>query len=291
MADAMIFDSKLKEEGSYWLKRLAGVGTAATMQDPDHNTVSARSNIDNAQPLPTDAGERGLQGRLDHCFGATLTAHLYHLTGPSPVLNYTLLVSALKVCLQRYTGATEVAVGSPPLAECNHANVLVIVNEVKGQESFRELLLRVRQSLLDAYAHQRYPYRRLLKDLGVANGRAREGGNAKGCRLFDVAMELEGFHGKFVKVDESLYLRFKEETGASEKAAGAKRALRVSIDYDDQQYSHHFMTRFILHYEEILGRAAADANQLVRELEMLNADERQLLLVDWNQTERPYPNN
>ena len=290
MADVIIIDSKLKEEKDYWLKRLAGMVVATTL-DPDLHMVGARFASDDTPPLPDGVVERR-RGRLDYCFDTTLTAHLHRLTGPSPFLTYTLLVSGLKVCLRRYTGAAEVVVGSPPLAECRHANALVIVDEVRDGESFRDLALRVRRNLLEAYANQRYPYHRLIKELGVAGGEADEDQSLKGSVLFDVAVELEGFHGRLAEAGESLRLRFKEqatEPDAEGSATSESKALVVSIDYDEQRYSRDLITRFIIHCQEILRAAVADASRRVGDLEMMSADELRLLLVEWNRTGSPYP--
>jgi hypothetical protein len=148
MSSVMIFDAKLKEERDYWSKRLVGVGTTMLL-DPDCQADLALPAVD-AQRVSDGKGERRLQGRLDYRFDPSLNADLDRLTGSSPFLLFVLLVSSLNVCLRRYTDTSEVAIGSPPLAESGQANALVIVNEVKDGERFRDLLLRVRQSLLEA---------------------------------------------------------------------------------------------------------------------------------------------
>jgi amino acid adenylation domain-containing protein len=294
MSGVIIFDAELKEERDYWLKRLAGITVPTRMLDPDRHTVGDRHPVCDVPPLPADIGKYRLRRRLDHRFDTALTTQMHRLTAASPFLLYALLVSALKVCLSRYTGAAEVVVASPPLAEYSQANALVIVGEVRCGESFRELLLRVRQGLIDAYAHQRYPYHRLLNEAGVMSDETGDGENMESAALFDVAAELEGFHGRLAEAEESLRLRFKEETLESEmreRDASESRALSVSVDYDERRYSHHFIMRFIIHFEKTLRMAVADAGQLVDDLEMLSAEERRLLLAEWNQTERPYPRN
>jgi len=292
MSAVLIFDTKLQEERDYWLKRLEGIAAATTMLDLGPHTISMRAPAVEPPLLSAGLDKRRLRGRLDYRFDPTLTAHLHRITGSSPFLLYTLLVGGLKVCLRRYTDAAEVAVGSPPLAACSHANALVIVDEVRDGESFRGLLQRVRQSLLDAYAHQRYPYHRLLKDLGLASGEAGEGEDPERPLLFDVAVELKGFHGRLAEAGESLRLRFEEKSAESENggsSANANSALSVRVKYDEQRYSHHLVTRLIVHCEEILRMAVADTGRRIGELEMLRPEERRLLLEEWNRTERPYP--
>jgi amino acid adenylation domain-containing protein len=279
------------DERNYWLKRLEGMAAATTLDLGSH-IISQRSPADETPWLHSDLDEPREWRTLEYRFESTPLAHLRRITGRSPFLLYTLLVSSLKVCLRRYTGTVKVAVGSPPLAECDHANALVIVDEVKYGESFRDLLQRVRQSLLDAYAHQRYPYSHLLKDLGLASGAMAEGEDAERSLLFNVAVALEGFHGGLAEAGEGLRLRFEEEPaepGMDENAAGPNGTLRVRIEYDGRRYSHQLIARFIVHCEEILRMAVADTGRRVGELGMLKPEERQLLLEDWNRTGGPYP--
>jgi amino acid adenylation domain-containing protein len=287
MSAVIVFDAKLMEERNYWLKRLEGVAVARTMLDLDLSATTARPPSNGIPLSSADLDKRRLKGRLNYSFDATLTTNLRRLTGPSAFLLYTVLVSGVKVCLRRYTGTVAAPLGSPPLAECDHANALAIVDEVRDGESFRELLQRVRQGLLNAYAHQRYPYRRLLKDLGLANGEMGENEGGEKAALFDVSVALEGFHGKLTEAGEGLRLCFEEEF--VERAEIVDRALSVRVEYDEQRYSHQLITRFIVHCEEILRAVMADTDRRIGELEMLRPEERQLLLEEWNQTGRPYP--
>jgi amino acid adenylation domain-containing protein len=280
------------EERNYWLKRLDRAAFATTRLDLGPQAIGVRPTGDETQSSSTAVDKRGFKGRLDHRFDVTLTANLHRITGSAPFLLYALLVSGLKVCLQRYTDAILVTICSPPLAECDHANALVIANEVRYEESFRELSHRVRQSLLDAYAHQRYPYPRLLKDLGLASDEMGEIDDDERVAPFDVAVELEGFHGKLAEAGERLRLRFKDgaaEPAPGEIAASPNTALSVSVEYDERRYSHQLIARFIAHCEEILRLAVGDTGRRIGELELLTPEERLLLLEEWNQTERPYP--
>jgi amino acid adenylation domain-containing protein len=285
MSGALIFDSKLKEEGKYWLQRLAGSADARRTLNPDNHKA-----IDH--PLSrSEKSEQRLSGRLYYQFDRALYTQAHQLAGGSPFLIYTLLVSVLKVCIFRYTEAAGTAVGSPSLAECGQDNTLVISTEVNEGESFREFLLRVRQTLLEAYAHQRYPYRRLLKELIALRDGAGADEEASDPALFDVGLALEGMHSDFVESGESLRLRFK--VGAPEKnieaAVEGEEGLRVCIEFDDELYSRGLINSFLIHLTEVLRAASSDVHRRVGDLEMLSADERKYLLEERNNTEQPYP--
>src|SRR6185436_17334538 len=84
------------------------------------------------------------------------------------------LLAAFKTLLHRYTGQEDILVGSP-IAGRNQmetetligffVNTLVLRTSLVGNPAFRELLGRVRETALEAYAHQDLPFEKLVAEL------------------------------------------------------------------------------------------------------------------------------
>jgi non-ribosomal peptide synthetase component F len=103
-----------------------------------------------------------------------LTEQLKALSRKEGVTLFMTLLAGFKVLLFRYTGQDDLVIGSP-IAGRNRpeiegligffVNTLVLRSDLSGNPSFRELLKRVREVCLGAYAHQELPYQKLVEAL------------------------------------------------------------------------------------------------------------------------------
>ena len=263
--EVVVFDAQLIEERRYWQERLGEL-----VGRPVAGLRTRRGEVEDVREK-SDGVEEWEQ--FEHWFDAELSAAVQKLTSGSPFLQYTMWLAGLKVCLQQRTGVRQVAVGSPPLAGTSgtSANALVMVDEVRGGESFRELVLRVRQSLLEGYERQGYPYRRLLKDLR---------GSEDSGELFDVVLALEGLHGELAATGAGVRLRLRR---------AEEDRWQLVVAYERGGYSRTNIEGFIRQWEEVMRQVVAAPQQRLSELELIGPDERQQLLVEWNRTTREYP--
>jgi non-ribosomal peptide synthetase component F len=259
----LLFDQALLEERQYWTQRLS-VG----IED-------SSPKLDRSRPIVYAPVWKTVEVALT---GKSLE-RMKKLTGNSPLLVYATLMSGLMVCLRRYTGSTRIAVGSPALgskegkAAGNGAagNVLTIVDDVQDQISFQELLVRVHRTLRQAYERQAYPYKRLLKDLGL-----HDIGNK--CPLFDVALVLTDIHSEMPDVKNDITLTF---TGRATELVGRLR-------YDERLFDKEGVERFAGHFINVLASGINKPKTSVGDLEMLGREEREFLLFGLNATTTDY---
>ena len=124
------------------------------------------------RPRPAVRRFRGAAHHFRSC--EALTRRIEQLCGELNVTLYMLLLAAFDVLLHRYTGATDLVVGSP-IANRSHeefenligffVNVLVMRVDASGDPAFSELVSRVKATALGAYAHQELPFDVLLDEL------------------------------------------------------------------------------------------------------------------------------
>ena len=254
-SEIRILDSKLAAERNYWLERLEDLVArpVASLRTRRVEGVSEKTDKEWEQ--------------FEYMIDAAVSAAVVKVTSGSPFLQYTMWLAGLKVCLHRRTGVRHVAVGSPPLAP-ESSNTLVMVDEIREEESFRELVLRMRKKLLEGYERQGYPYRRLLKDLRGSE------------ELFDVVLELEGLHAELAETGAGVRLRLQR---------AGEDGLVLAVAYDREGYSRTGIERFIRQWEEVMRQVVAAPEQRFSEMELIGPEELLQLLVKWNRTASEYP--
>jgi amino acid adenylation domain-containing protein len=257
-----IFDRELLAERAYWLERLAG-----RRREP------AELRLD----YPRGGGRPRRTESLPFAAGDELSGRLARMTGGGPFLLYTTLLAAFEACLFRYSGSPTVVVGSPARREPGdrhqRPNLVAIVDELHGGIPFRELLLAVRQTLLDAYSRQQYPCERLLHDLEAAGDPGRS--------PFAVLLALPEIHTEVPEVERDLAITWER----------GPRGLAGRIDFRADLFARPTLERFAAHYLTLLAAAAADPGAAVGDLPLLPDSERFQVLQAWNDTGGGFPHD
>ncbi|MFE5719616.1 amino acid adenylation domain-containing protein [Streptomyces erythrochromogenes] len=245
-------------------------------------------------PLPTDrprAAVPSLRGAtVEARVPASVHKRLRALARRSDASVFMVLHAALGVLLTRLGAGTDIPVGTPIAGRGDDAvdevvgffaNTLVLRTDTSGDPSFKELVHRVRESDLAAYAHQDVPFERLVELLNPARSMARH-------PLFQVMLSHQArptldlsFGGVTVaqeSVDMStakfdLAFEVVEEHGQD----GMTLGVEYSMDLFDPETAANMATRFL----RVLEAVTQTPELPLSSLELLSAEERRQVLVDW----------
>jgi non-ribosomal peptide synthetase component F len=167
------------------------------------------------------------------------------------------------------------------------ANTLVLRTDTSGDPSFRELVRRVRDLTLQAYAHQDLPFERLVDELQVERRLSHN-------PLFQVMLAVQ--HGAFGQHElPGLTLAgLNSRTRTSKfdltlEVEETSDALAGQLEYSTDLFDRDTVERLLDQLATLLGGVAADADRRLSQLPLLSPDERQRLLVDFNATAQPLP--
>jgi amino acid adenylation domain-containing protein len=265
---------------AYWRGRLDGA--PAVLHLPTTRTRPANPSFDGACRACV------LPGRLVEALRA--------LGRGAGATLYMVLLTAFKALLYRYTGQEDMVVGCL-VAGRNRveveglvgffANTLALRSRLAGDLPLRELLGQVRETTLEALAHQGLPFERLVEEL-------RPERSLGSTPLFQVmvvlqnaprqALQLPGLAVEPVQVNNGT-AKFDLTLVLVEEG----RELRMLLEYRTDLFDQDAMDRLLGHYRTLLEGAVADPGRRLAELPLLTEGERHQLLIDWNRTEAAYP--
>ncbi|WP_143220341.1 non-ribosomal peptide synthetase, partial [Actinomadura sp. CNU-125] len=259
--------------------------------------------------LPVDRARRAeasfRAGTVPIDVGADVHARLAELARAQGVTMFMVAQAAVAVLLSKVGAGDDVPMGTAVAGRGDAAledlagffvNTLVLRTDVSGDPTFAELLARVREADLAAYAHQDVPFERLVEDLNPPRSLSRH-------PLFQVMLGVEnvteaedpwGLPELRVEpepLDETAVARFDLSVGLTERrdAAGSPDGLGGEIQYAADLFDEPTVRALAARLARVLEQAAADCDTRVSGIEVLSEDERRLVVGEWNDTARAVP--
>ncbi len=270
----------LEKQLAYWRKNLQGPPPVLEMPtDHPRPAVQTFRGTIQSRVLPSKLGESLTQLGARH--GATL---------------FMVSLAAFKALLHRYTQQEDIVIGSP-IAGRNRVetealigffvNTLLLRTDISGNPSFEELLQRVRETTLNAYAHEELPFEKLVEDLHPE----RAATNMPFTRVMFVLQNSTLGEMAWPK----LKLQFVDcETDTAKfdltmVLQVTERGLVAQAEYNRDLFETSTINRLLEHFEILLAGIATNPKSRLSELPLLGEAERRQVVVDWNNTATEYP--
>ncbi|WP_276485401.1 MupA/Atu3671 family FMN-dependent luciferase-like monooxygenase [Paraflavitalea pollutisoli] len=211
------------------------------------------------------------------------------------------LLSVVYLLLYRYTGQTDIVLGSPTAGRDHmdledqiglYLNTIALRTRFSGDDRMDELLHRVREVTLGAFEHQSYPFERLVDDLNVQRDLSRS-------PLFDVMVILQNAYGKGGDVKQhfgdvrvsgypfedhvvsKLDLTFDFVEHADE--------LQATIEFNTDIYREQTAQQLIDHLLQLLQAVLEHPATPLHQFDYLTATEKHRLLTTFNDTHTAVP--
>ena len=251
--------------------------------------------------VPTDFPRPPIQNfrgaRVYARYSKRLLDALRELSRREGVTMFTLALSAYKALLYRYTNQETILVGAT-FANRNRPelqkmvgyllNLIVLSTDLSGNSTFRELLQRERATVLEGFANQDLPFGKLVQELRPVQDASRNPIVQHSLIYLDFpelkVMETLGLTAKHLDIDNGAS-RFDMTLAMTETEEGYE----VDIEYPTDLYRRERIERMTKHLENILESVVVDPSQRLSDLPLLSENEKQQLLVDWNETKVEYP--
>ncbi len=279
---------------AFWQRDAAMAGDIARQLDFWRRTLDAvpplEMPIDKPRPRMGTLNGSYVLSKVD----PALFASLERLARREAATLFMTMLAGFAVVLSRLSGLVDIAIGVP-VANRSHdtieqvvgtfVNLLVLRIDLSGEPTFSELLSRVRNTALDAFAHQDVPFDRLVHELVKMRDTSRapltqvmfniqnaptHGINLQGLTLEPIALDRGGAQFELsVSVDRQI-----GET--------------VTVEFNTDLFEKATIERFVERYFNVLKLAVAAPSTRLSEFDMLASDERRLLDA-WNATAAEKP--
>ncbi|MDP6151442.1 MAG: amino acid adenylation domain-containing protein [Gammaproteobacteria bacterium] len=275
--------SEQKRQLDYWTQRL---GDAPAILD-----------------LPTDRPRGSVQtyngSFIEYVLPKAIHSGLKDVARQENSTLFMVCLAAFNILMARYSGQKDICIGTP-VAGRRHTelegligffiNTLVMRNDLEGAPDFAEFLARVKNTALEAYSHQEFPFEKLVDEIQPV----RDMSHAplfqvafifqntpwdQGATLHDIDLSPIELDYGVAKFDLSLVM------------AERREGLLVHFEYNTDLYDKRTIDKMLGHFETLLLAIVSDPRMPVAELPLLTAPERKQVLFDWNETQVPFSDN
>ncbi|MFF2555613.1 non-ribosomal peptide synthase/polyketide synthase [Nocardia sp. NPDC058058] len=276
LGDADVPESLLAQQISFWRAELSG--------------LAPELSLPLARPRPASASGHG--ARYEFTLDAGVHERLREIAERSNASLFMVVHAALATLLAKVSGQSDIAIGTPVAGRGEQAldglvgmfvNTLALRTEVAPRNSFAELVTAVRDADLRAFAHADVPFERLVEALNPVR--------TQGLHpLFQVvldfqniagtALELEGLEVSRLDIDTHT-AKFDLQLSVGEQADGGLAAV---FTYATDIFDAEGIAALARRFERVVTAVANDELLPVGDIEVLDADERELVLHEWSAT-------
>ncbi|HEU0301354.1 MAG TPA: amino acid adenylation domain-containing protein, partial [Longimicrobium sp.] len=253
----------------YWRRKLAGIPPLLELPT-DRTRPAVQTYAGAVETLVLQGDDAAAVAALGRREGATL---------------FMVLLAAMSVVFARLAGQDDVVIGTPIAGRTRREtegliglflNSLALRTDLSGEPTFRELLRRVRETTLEAYAHQDLPFERILEELAPERSLSH-------APLFQVMLNLQNFDGGEMSlaglevhpagVGGDVVSKFDLTLYAGESPDG----LVMHLDYNVALFDADRIRSMLAQVAAVLRQAAEDADRPVHRYSLLTDEARAVL--------------
>ncbi|WP_088547271.1 non-ribosomal peptide synthetase [Paenibacillus aquistagni] len=209
---------------------------------------------------------------------------------------YMVMLSAFMLLLSRYSRQADLVVGSP-IAGRHHpdtqqmlgmfVNTLAIRGKLDAACSFEDWLAEMKETCLQAYEHQAYPFERLVERVATERDLSRH-------PLFDVVFAQQQSESSSLQLGAAGFEEVMQQSVASTfdltvSMAENEDGYGLRWEYSTALFKQETIERMALHFEALLEDALSRPDVPLAELSMMTAQEQAQVMHVFNETEHPYP--
>ncbi|MDP4143057.1 MAG: amino acid adenylation domain-containing protein [Bacillota bacterium] len=206
---------------------------------------------------------------------------------------YMVTLAAFFTLLYRYTGQTDIVIGSP-IANRNRSEVENIVGffvntlplrvDLSEKVTFRETVKYIKKITLEAYEHQDLPLEKIIDSLNIERDLSHN-------PLFQTLFVMQNM--SFEEINpEGFNCQFCGSINPDCSKFDITFSLcgdNIQVEYSVDLFTEDTIIRMLDHFMTIIDEASENPDECISEIKLLSEKEEQQILIDWNNTELIHP--
>jgi non-ribosomal peptide synthetase component F len=268
------FADQYNKEREYWKNKLSGEWER-TYFPYDFNKMEAgrpgtRTNTQAQTRMETAAS-----------FPPALYSKLLSAINGSDARLLMILIAGMVGLLHKYTENKDIIIGIPIEKQRDEGEYIntafAIRNQVEDNMTFRELLIQVRQNVIEAADNQNYPLETIPHDLNMKASEIEAGD----FPLFDISLLLENIHDKkyIQHIETNLVFSFLR----------ANEHIECTAEYNSLVYQRKTIELIHKYFIHLLQELLFNADSQLSAISLLSKSEQRRLLYEFNKTDAVYP--
>ncbi|WP_051776054.1 non-ribosomal peptide synthetase [Paenibacillus tyrfis] len=243
--------------------------------------------------MPTDyprLSDQKYQGKEIHfSINSLVTAKLKERLTETSTSLYMFLMAVYNLFLHKYTGQEDFTVGTA-IAGRHHpdvrnimgifVNTLAIRTSPRPHLAFSEFLLGVKETVLDAYEHQDYPFEKLVEALLITR-------NAGRHPLFDTMFVMQNIEYPEFYVDDVRFSSIHLHTNTSNfdfklEAFEIDNEISFTLEYNTELFKPVTIEKWVKHYLMVVEAVVNDINMKLSDVQIISSEEKREIELDFN---------
>ncbi len=225
-----------------------------------------------------DSGGNGNLTGIDFLFPGDLSSKLVHLSRQDDYRLHMVLMAGLTILLNKYTGNTDIILGTPIYKQDLDGEfintVLPVRSNIHHNMTFKELLLKMKETVGEAVENQDFPFQILLKLLALPLLQP-------DCPLFDIAILLQN-------IQEEKYITWlKFPMLFSFLRSG--HDLHLTLEFDSSRFKNETVDRIVNHFHNLMQQVLGGIDLPTGNIEIISGKEKEQILTVFNSSGVSYP--
>lgn len=249
------------QEREYWLNKLSGE------LNKSYFPYDYSLNVE----------ENHITGYFQFKLNQEVYSKVMKLSNGAPASIFMILATNLVLLLDQHMNHQDIVIGTTILKQEENKDfintVLALRNAVQNEMSFRQLLLQVRKSFVEAVENQNYPLETLIYQLGLE-----ETGGIN--PLFDVAIVLKN-------IQEPKYLD-KVKTSMTMCFEKTEESIECEVSYCKAYYSEATVEKIMMQFSVILEQILSNYDIPVKDIDIVSKQEKEILVNQFNKSQKAY---